>query len=445
MSRTAPAGYERVIWRGRAGADPASHVLLEGALDGWSCDRAELSLLLAGAGELVVLDALSFPWEQLSDTDRDIPLVLALPEQLDAAGVRTVLDKPVLRHLTHHDVLLDPRAEVREQIGAAYRLRPEQWLVPADHSVGAACDAVVEWGARRLIRVPTPFGEFWSLEGDLITGHLAEYGAHQRGTLNALLGLLDDDLVVWDVGAHIGTLLVPLLASGKVASGLAIEADHDTAAILRRNLVDNGYGEDIEILEALLHDPAGPAGGFSPARFPGNSGATTFLPAPGRGAGRARDRRARTVGPTLDDLRAERPAPSLVKIDVEGAEVGVLRGAEGVLATDRPVLLVEVAAHQLIRQGSSVDELDALLDRHGYALLRVAGERHLRGPDYAIEPIEHLASVADELFDVLAVPRESALAQTPEGAASAEDDEPAPGVFPAADQGASIDRVGEAS
>jgi hypothetical protein len=44
----------------------------------------------------------------------------------------------------------------------------------------------------------------------------------------------------------------------------------------------------------------------------------------------------------LDSLRASRRAPSVIKIDVEGAEALVLRGAAAVLKHDRPIVIVEI-------------------------------------------------------------------------------------------------------
>jgi FkbM family methyltransferase len=46
---------------------------------------------------------------------------------------------------------------------------------------------------------------------------------------------------------------------------------------------------------------------------------------------------------SLDDLRAALPAPTALKIDVEGAELLVLEGAQRVLKQDRPVVLCEVS------------------------------------------------------------------------------------------------------
>jgi len=41
----------------------------------------------------------------------------------------------------------------------------------------------------------------------------------------------------------------------------------------------------------------------------------------------------------LDDIK---PAPSVIKLDVEGHEVSVLRGAKRILEVDRPVVFVAI-------------------------------------------------------------------------------------------------------
>ena len=71
---------------------------------------------------------------------------------------------------------------------------------------------------------------------------------------------------------------------------------------------------------------------------------------------------------TLDDVRREAGAKlDLIKIDIEGGELNALRGAEWVLAEDRPMIMVEVTDDQ----GHVVE----LLRRHGYELYSPAGQK----------------------------------------------------------------------
>lgn len=75
---------------------------------------------------------------------------------------------------------------------------------------------------------------------------------------------------------------------------------------------------------------------------------------------------------TLDGLvRAGQIAlvnPIFVKIDVEGGEVAVLRGAIEVIRAHRPVIYFECQASTLERQGDRPDELWSLLVDAGYRL-----------------------------------------------------------------------------
>jgi FkbM family methyltransferase len=70
----------------------------------------------------------------------------------------------------------------------------------------------------------------------------------------------------------------------------------------------------------------------------------------------------------LDDLVADpKPArPSLIKIDVQGAEMMVLRGASNILEGARPALFVELHEAGLNRFGSSVTEVFNYLSQFGY-------------------------------------------------------------------------------
>lgn len=102
----------------------------------------------------------------------------------------------------------------------------------------------------------------------------------------------------------------------------------------------------------------------------------------------------------LDDYFAGGERLAVLKVDVEGHELGVFRGAERILREDRPVLLFECEQRHL-REGSVFDCFRHLEARgyqgwfiHGRALEPVAefdlaihqrqsGERFWRSPDYS--------------------------------------------------------------
>jgi FkbM family methyltransferase len=110
---------------------------------------------------------------------------------------------------------------------------------------------------------------------------------------------------------------------------------------------------------------------------------------------------------TLDGLLDATFAPDLVKIDVEGAELLVLRGAGRLLAEVRPALLLEVAE-------SNAEPVGELLTAARYRLFDAA------------EPAKGFPPVARPVWDTLALPEEQGAA--PAGAPAGRGGAAAPGL-----------------
>jgi FkbM family methyltransferase len=92
---------------------------------------------------------------------------------------------------------------------------------------------------------------------------------------------------------------------------------------------------------------------------------------------------------TLDEALAGRRPPSFVKIDVEGRELALLRGATRTLREARPTLLVEIEQRH---QERPIAETFAFLAEHGYA-------GHYFGPR-GLAPIEQFDVERDQLAHV---------------------------------------------
>lgn len=71
---------------------------------------------------------------------------------------------------------------------------------------------------------------------------------------------------------------------------------------------------------------------------------------------------------TLDGLVGDKkgPGPSLIKIDVQGVEMMVLKGANNILNNSNPILFIELSEVGLNAFGSSVTEILTHLSRLGY-------------------------------------------------------------------------------
>ncbi len=109
----------------------------------------------------------------------------------------------------------------------------------------------------------------------------------------------------------------------------------------------------------------------------------------------------------LDDLIGQKGPlhPSLIKIDVQGAEMLVLQGAPEILKLSRPALFVELSETALQRFGSSVSEVIAHLTQQGYETFWLTRT----GPHRRASQAEIESNIQRHGYvDVLFLPRTSA-------------------------------------
>lgn len=156
-----------------------------------------------------------------------------------------------------------------------------------------------------------------------------------------------------DVGAHLGTVFSAVRHYDTSITLIAFEADPDKAAHLRRKFP-----------WCTLHAVAvGETTGQVRFFIDGDATAYNSLVALG-------DRTQTAIEVdcvTLDEALAG-TAPDVLKIDIEGAELGALRGGAAVIETHRPTLLFESALAGENALGYSPDAIWAWLDARGYGV-----------------------------------------------------------------------------
>jgi len=146
--------------------------------------------------------------------------------------------------------------------------------------------------------------------------------------------------VVWDVGANVGLLSIAAARrAGNLGAVMAIEPDIWLAALLRKSgAMQPPTSARIQVIPAAVFDSPTIAS-FNVAK---RGRASNFLSgAGGSQTGGVRET-VSVLTITLDWLLEQGVAPNVLKIDVEGAEGSVLKGAQRVLAEARPVVLIEV-------------------------------------------------------------------------------------------------------
>lgn len=149
-----------------------------------------------------------------------------------------------------------------------------------------------------------------------------------------------------DVGAHIGnhTLWLAAVCGMDV---VAFEPFEPSRQQLERNIDANGLRSRVQVRAAAAGDKDG-TGRIVPGTE-GNSGTTTIK----------RHGRGSVAIETIDGLALEEVR--VIKIDVEGGELAVLKGARDTIARCRPVVYVEAATDE--RRAA----VDALMSDLGYA------------------------------------------------------------------------------
>lgn len=183
--------------------------------------------------------------------------------------------------------------------------------------------------------------------------------------LSMVRELVRPGMTVWDVGANVG--LFSFAAAGLGAEVIAIEADTWLAHLMQRSAGLNHL--PVKVIPAAASNLSG----VSRLYVSDNGRASSSL------NGQGREQTIATI--PLDLLLIPFPAPQVLKIDVEGAELVVLEGARKVL-DHRPIIFCEVTQHHV--------EVGRLLRSAGYTLY-AARQRNR-------EPIERPS------VDTLAIP-----------------------------------------
>jgi FkbM family methyltransferase len=193
---------------------------------------------------------------------------------------------------------------------------------------------------------------------------------NQIAELDAFIASCHPGMVLFDIGAHFGLFsLAALHYGGPSARAVAVEASRSAARVLRIHAGLNHVTGRLEAIHAAAADRPGwrdmlPVGVIADGYY--------LEPDAGRPARDLVRVRAVTVDGLVDELGR---APTHLKIDVEGAETGVLQGAQRTLAGDRPPLVFLELHNEICRKaGRDPADCVATLTQHGYNLQTSQGQ-----------------------------------------------------------------------
>lgn len=219
-------------------------------------------------------------------------------------------------------------------------------------------------------------------------------GSWEAESRELLVRHMEPNTLVLDIGASLGLWTVSLgrLAATNNAHVWAFEPHPNNHPWLHRNIRLNHLEPFVTVHETALGEGAGVVAMDvgEAGRAGGNSAVAVGAPLPN----------AVLVPIVALDSIARFARVSVIKIDVEGYEVRVLRGAQQLIERDRPVIFGEFSHHWLSERG---DDLLGLLDdlrNLGYEVFQV---RHSRTRSWlATEATSlnllHTGQVAEDLL-----------------------------------------------
>ncbi len=195
---------------------------------------------------------------------------------------------------------------------------------------------------------------------------LQDFGGEKKQMLQ-LLELLRPNDVLYDIGASVGAWSIP--AAMKLSKGTVVsfEPDPENLQRLKKNFELNGL-RNYQLMEVAIGDRetelelfTSGAYGASPSLKPVNK-ISTAIKVPVK---------------TIDDLLQEDaiPKPTVVKIDIEGAEMMALRGMQKLLLSEHRPRSIVLEVHPLFLPSFDTDmtEVFALLINAGYRIGELIG------------------------------------------------------------------------
>ena len=200
-------------------------------------------------------------------------------------------------------------------------------------------------------------GALWAYRPELGTFGLPEGDLWEPGEVDLVRAHLRDGGVLIDVGASIGTFGVEIARTNPLVEVHAFEPVAATRDALIVNARKNGVAARVHVSHLALLD------GVGSVNITRSLQGMNFVV-----LDEAQDEVDRVDSGTLDDYIEGHGIDRVdaLKIDVEGAELLVLKGGRRTLERDRPLLVVEIEEQWTRRFGHRAVEVFDLLSELGY-------------------------------------------------------------------------------
>jgi FkbM family methyltransferase len=211
---------------------------------------------------------------------------------------------------------------------------------------------------------------FLELDLSNLVDHAIFFGVPKEQGWEKLFSLAKPESIVFDVGANIGFLTLRFASICTQGRIYAFEPSKKNFECLHRNLALNNFS-NINVYRLALGEQTEPKQLHEVYSF--NTGANRILNA-------SAENRSETISvDTLDNVVGELGLRrmDILKIDVEGYELFVLRGGEKTIQQFKPILFVELADDNLKAHGLTSHDIVRFIHRLDYTIFDAKTSRPL--------------------------------------------------------------------
>jgi len=219
-----------------------------------------------------------------------------------------------------------------------------------------------------LATAALPIGQTMQVRpGEVIGNLLLTHGTYELPLAETLWRLVEPGDHCVDVGANIGYMTLVMASRCKTGSVCAFEPHPQLFALLQRNADSlRGTQAAVTLRNCAVSSEERDCELFIPTAIGVNAGLSTLEAQDGAGE------RIKVRAVTLDSELSSLPVIRLMKVDVEGHELSVFRGAAGLLKNGR-IRNIAFEDHHGYRS-----EVSTFLEGHGYRIFEI--QRRFFGP-----------------------------------------------------------------
>jgi FkbM family methyltransferase len=186
----------------------------------------------------------------------------------------------------------------------------------------------------------------------------------QSEEFRSFLAHCSDKMFLFDIGAHFGVFSLGAAHFGGRA--VAVDPSPIATKMIETEIALNKCADRVQVLQAAVSDVNGEMGLLSSGTFSEGY----FKVERGRIASDLTPTQAMTV----DQMVVRYGVPSHIKIDVEGHEASVLRGARSTLESSAPFLFLELHNEMVSADGGDPHTALDLVTTLGYKTFDLAGQ-----------------------------------------------------------------------